>query len=152
MYKSVLLLFESCGERLNSIPALMEVIKTFSELVTQIEELNLQYTTISKGATSYKRNTRSELMTETERICGVLYAYGRKSKDNNLVEIADIKIRALKKMRDIVLLQKANEIVSILNDIRADLNDYGVNEDMILDYKELVKNYDESLNKRTTCK
>jgi hypothetical protein len=152
MYKTVLAFFKSCEEKLNLIPALKQSVRTLSDLIALIVELDLQYTTVSKGATSHKKEMRARLISDTEMFCGVLFTYGKKTGDAHIEEVANIKIRTLKKMRDHALLSMARTIFNILNNVCVPLAEYGITGNMITDYAELIDGYDESLRNASSCK
>lgn len=144
MYKAVISHFEVNTAEIDTFPALKISYGDFKSSVENIEKLNTQHQTVSKGATSEKNSFRDELIEELDTICSGLFSFSKKKKDLKTKEIVDVTRSELANMKDNILLDKAKVVIDIIDSNVSELGNYDFTPEKIENIKAITTFFETS--------
>ena len=128
-------------------PALLRCISDLNTRVINIDNLESEYQTVSKGTTAYKNTIREKLEEELDTMCNVLSSYSKEIDNMQISAIVDLTESEIADLRDSVLSEKAKEINKFLVDHATPLLEYDVSPESATEFQGLIKEYDNSLEK-----
>lgn len=149
MYRAVNEVLSGNETSLTAIKALYDTSKNFEQLFSTIEEIDRTKSTVSKGITIEKDNAGLELANSLVKISAVLFAYGKKTKNENMKSISKIKLYELKRMRITNFIKNAKNILKYAKPVLQQMKE--LNGEIEEEYKIAETNlisYENSLNNK----
>jgi hypothetical protein len=148
MYEAVVKLLEQNDGLIATVPAF---VGAKDNLVTSINKVKKEARQ-QKEATAGKRAAKVDAENELIRIImsagSALYSYGRKIKDHEMQDVANVRVSKLEDMRDTELVNKAEMIYAKLLANVADLTDYQITAATVTEFRAKIDNFANALGVR----
>jgi len=131
MYLSVIAVLSQHKELVDTVPALAEAMESFRSLVDEIIEQDSRHATITAGSTAAKNSALDKIIETALRLANALYAFGRKTDNEQLKDECDITKSDLKHRRQGEIEQYCNRTAELAHIYAADLEPYGITKEEI---------------------
>lgn len=141
MYEAVSTLLKDNAAIVSSVVAMQSAATTLASSIQRIKDKGQEKTTVTAGKTQTKREAEDALVLAALEIAAALFAYARRTKNNELKEIADVTETKLRRMRDTELGAKAKTIHQRANAEVANLGDYSVTAEKLAELQTLITDY-----------
>ena len=116
-------------------------------LFVEIEETNARQNRKTEGLTQKKDKYRKSLNTNTDVFLGIFRSYAKTTENDDLYANSDKSISEIKKIKDTEIMVLVNTTIKYASGHLKDLQDYGITEKMIADYKKEADGFVEYLTK-----
>ena len=130
----------------------VESVNMLRAKIDGIIELEDKRSSVAKGRTNLKNETRTAAVTAGTALAGAIFAMAKKTKNITLIDKSNMSYSSLDNMRDIELVLSLNSIKDLAADNLEALSGFGVTNEKFLEYKEMFKVYFDALNSRESSK
>lgn len=131
-----------------SIPALAAAHAALKNDVVLINNKESEKTNILTGKAADKYSARNILRTETLAIGGAIYALGKDTSNNTLIETGDFTESKMTRMRDTALTIFCESVRDIANGVIAQLLPYGIDAARMTAFDGMITAYSDALSAR----
>ncbi|MEZ4690063.1 MAG: hypothetical protein R3A12_07730 [Ignavibacteria bacterium] len=127
--------------RINTIPKMADSVANFKQVISDINTKAELRNTVYKGASETKSQKRTEMENLTFELSSALYSFGHNTSNEVIMAIANMSASMLDRMRDTEITNKANTILTALNENADALVEYGITENEISALSNCIENY-----------
>jgi len=131
-----------------NIPEMLAAQNKLDENIRKINEKFNVTNTALFGKTEDKFSAQKETIKYILALSGALYAYSKKVGDNELSEEAAITRTYLLGLREVELFPVVENLIKKARTVSTQLNEFGINPDIINVIEDYLQKYNEALGKR----
>jgi hypothetical protein len=148
MYEAIVKLLEHNESLIATVPAFVGAKDNLITSVNKIKEAARQQKEATAGKRAAKMDAENDLISLMMSVGSALYSYGRKIKDHEMQDIANVRVSKLEDMRDTELVNKAEIIYTKLAANAADLVDYQITAVTVTEFRAKIDNFANALGVR----
>lgn len=150
MYNAVNKYLGENPETTGTIQAFNENCNAFSEKCIEIKLKDDTKKTVAVGKTISKLNARESAITRCLLISAGLFAYAKKTNNDELAELSDIQRSRLEMMRDTELIETLESVYELAKARSAEGVTYGFGETELESYRLIIQKYDDAFGRSQT--
>lgn len=139
--RSVLSVLEKHVERIGGPKALLDSIGFLRRGLDRIVALDNRYQMVTSGAADARNRQKAELADMTSKICGLISAFGYATGDAELMAGMDVSESELLGRSDEEMMQFAEAVAGMIDELGERLVDYGVDLGMVERFRGLIDSY-----------
>jgi hypothetical protein len=148
MYEGLMTLLQDNADKAQSVTGFAASVSDFGSVVDELKEKYIETERATAGKTSHKYDSEDALVDCLPGVCSVLYVYGRKQNNREIMERADISESRLRRMRDTDLASYGADIANMAEANSAGLTGLVLPEARIPDIKEKAAAYNAAIGSR----
>ena len=145
MYKAVLTSLRQSQGSISKIPVFAKVVDEFAQKIKEIEELDITYQNVRKGAFDHKERVRGELIEAHMKLSSAIYVYGKRNEIFKLTDRTKVNRSKLKTARELDFLQWARILFNDAQENKEALVDFGIDEKEIEKLGNLVQAFEDAM-------
>lgn len=149
MFDSVISFMDVNSEKYVSIPIITETVTQFKTAVAEIKAMDLEFIGSTKAETADKWLKEEALINAIFKIASTLYVLGIKTKNTELMVKNKVTKSSLDYLREPMLVNKSTEILASGNQYKAELVNYGITEEMLIEAQGVIDAFEGAVGKQS---
>ena len=141
MFRAVEAIVSQHQETVDAMAPLSEAVTAFRQAIADILRQDKSYIGVTEGVIAAKNSSLDELVERALRLGNGMYAFGRKSGNEQLKSAGGITMSDLGRMREADIEQYCSRIAELIQTCAAELAPYGIPADEIQAFANAIEAY-----------
>lgn len=149
MFESVISYMDVNGAKCASIPIIGETVTQLKLDVTELKAMDLEFVGRTIAETREKRLKEEALISVIFKVASALFVLGIKTKNTDLIVKNKVTKSGLDTMREPLLVNKSTEILTMGNQYKDALVNYGIDDAILTEAQAAIEAFEEAIAKQS---
>ncbi|MBZ0200043.1 MAG: hypothetical protein K8H86_09260 [Ignavibacteriaceae bacterium] len=149
MYGEVLAVMDANSVVYTDTPIVGETLEAFRGKTREIKEIDSNFFSRTKAETMRKEIAEEKLTAGIVKLASALFVLGNKTGNTDLIVNAKLTRTSLEAMRDIELVDKCENILSLVSEHKAELVPYGITDEYLTTVQGIYTEFNSAINDRS---